>query len=157
MIAARDERTASVAVTRLGQGDLAAVELIESASYPRPWPAAIFVTEFGRDDRVYLAARDAREGVVGYAGASVGAGEAHVLTVAVHPDHRRRGIARRLLDELVDAVAAQGAEAVTLEVREHNHAARSLYRARGFEESGVRPHYYRDNDEGAVIMWLKEL
>ncbi len=156
MTAAPDQRAPAVALTPMAHGDLPDVEAIEAAAYPRPWPSAIFVTELGRDDRTYLVAR--RDGtVVGFAGASVGAGEAHVLTVAVHPNHRRQGIARRLLDALIDAVAEQGAGAVTLEVRENNHGARSLYRARGFEEAGVRPHYYRDTDEGAVIMWLKEL
>jgi ribosomal-protein-alanine N-acetyltransferase len=136
---------------------LDAVAALERQVYPRPWTTALFSNELQRtDDRTYLVAR--RDGrVVGYGGVLVGAGEAHVLTVAVDPSVRRAGVATRLVAELLAVALERGATDATLEVRESNHAAEALYRRFGFESAGVRPGYYEDNGEGARIMWLHEL
>jgi [ribosomal protein S18]-alanine N-acetyltransferase len=125
---------------------------IERAAYPRPWSAAAFAAELARDDRCYLVAFEGDE-VVGYAGLSVGAGEAHVLTVAVVPSRRRRGHGRRLVSALLQEAVARGATAVTLEVRASDVSAQQLYRRAGFVAAGVRPGYYQDDGEGALIMW----
>jgi [ribosomal protein S18]-alanine N-acetyltransferase len=101
--------------------------------------------------------------VVGFAVASVGAGESHLLDVAVAPDVRRRGIGAALVTRLRETVARErGADAMTLEVRPSNTAARALYRRLGFVEAGERPGYYPDGGpdggrEAAVIMWDRDL
>lgn len=151
-----EDGRASVRVSPMRSRHLGAVHEIETLVYPRPWSEALFAGELGRDDRRYLVATRRRK-VVGFAGVLVGAGEAHVLTVAVHPAEQRTGVARHLLVELLGAAVELGATAITLEVRESNEAAASLYRRFGFTSEGIRPRYYEDNGEGARIMWLRDV
>lgn len=151
----------TVSVRPMRARDLEAVAAIEAVVQSRPWSRQVFEEELARPDRVYLVAV-ARRGprrpeVVGYAGALVAAGEAHVLTVAVHPDHRLRGAGHALVEELVAAVGDRGATAVTLEVRESNGAALALYERLGFVTYGLRPGYYQDTGEAARILWLHDV
>jgi [ribosomal protein S18]-alanine N-acetyltransferase len=141
-----------VRLTRLGPAHLAQVVAIEGAVQPRPWTARTFEEELARTDRCYLVVVDRGE-VLGYAGLAVGAGEAHVLTVAVAPAHRRRGHGARLVAALLDEAVRRGAAAVTLEVRASAAGAQRLYQRAGFASAGVRPGYYDGGGEGAVIMW----
>jgi [ribosomal protein S18]-alanine N-acetyltransferase len=145
-------RTLTVATLPLGLDRLDEVVAIEQAVSPRPWTSATWREELTRDDRCYVAAvEDGR--LVGYAGCSLGAGEANVLTVAVAPDAQRRGHGGRLVATLLAEVTARGIGAVTLEVRRSSASAQRLYRHAGFVSAGVRPGYYQDDGEDAVIMW----
>jgi ribosomal-protein-alanine N-acetyltransferase len=81
-------------------------------------------------------------------------GDAHVMTIAVSPDHRRSGAGSRMLLALVDAALEMGANAITLEVAVSNRPAIALYEAFGFEAVGTRPEYYGGED--ALIMWVVE-
>lgn len=148
---------AEVSVVPMRRRHVDDVAAIERAVYPRPWSPAVFRAELGRtDDRAFLVACRGRR-IVGYGGVLVGAGDAHILTVAVDPDERRGGVATRLVVELLAAAVELGATAATLEVRESNAGAEGLYRRFGFDSAGVRPGYYEDNGEGARIMWLQDL
>ena len=91
---------------------------------------------------------------IGYAGFWLVAGEAQVTRVAIAEDERGQGLGTRLTAALVNKAWELGAEAVTLEVRESNVAAQRAYLTCGFASEGVRPNYYEDNHENAVIMWL---
>jgi ribosomal-protein-alanine N-acetyltransferase len=82
------------------------------------------------------------------------AGEMHILNLAVHPDCRRQGIARALLQEGLRRARAQDAEVAWLEVRPSNQAAQALYESFGFQKVGRRPRYYADNQEDAMLMAL---
>jgi ribosomal-protein-alanine N-acetyltransferase len=75
----------------------------------------------------------------------------HVMNIAVDPDRRRRGIATALIAALLDRIGDDAQ--VTLEVRRSNTGALALYERFGFRSAGVRPRYYADNNEDAVIMW----
>ena len=77
----------------------------------------------------------------------------HVMNVAVDPDHRGRGVARRLLETLFERTTPDAERGYTLEVRVSNGAAIRLYRDLGFVETGIRRGYYTDNREDALIMW----
>ena len=79
--------------------------------------------------------------------------ELHVTAVVVAPTWRRRGLGRRALEALLETGRRQGAERATLEVAAGNSAARALYAALGFQEAGIRRHYYRNGDDG-LIEWL---
>lgn len=137
--------------------DLGALLAIERAAFTRPWTEASFRDELGRPDRVWLVVETAGE-VVGVGGVADLAGDAHVLSVAVAADHRRRGYGHTLVTALLSAAGAQlGSRRATLEVRESNLAARALYRRLGFTEAGVRPGYYQDDGEGAVVLWCDPL
>jgi ribosomal-protein-alanine N-acetyltransferase len=83
--------------------------------------------------------------------------ELHINTLAVHPDWRRRGLASRLLAHVLRDAMRHGAEKATLEVRRSNDAARQLYQRFGFELGGVRPAYYRNPVEDALILWRIDL
>jgi ribosomal-protein-alanine N-acetyltransferase len=92
--------------------------------------------------------------IAGYAGIWNVAGEAQVMRVAVKKTMRNQGLGLLLTTELIQKAWDAGAEAVTLEVRERNIAAQTVYERCGFVSKGVRPDYYEDTHEGAVIMWL---
>ncbi len=92
--------------------------------------------------------------LVGYAGFWLVAGEAQVTRVAVAEAERGQGLGTRLTAAMVNKAWELGAEAVTLEVRESNLAAQKAYFTCGFASEGIRPNYYEDNHENAVIMWL---
>lgn len=95
--------------------------------------------------------------IVGFAGLWLMVDEAHVTTIAMHPDFRRRGLGELMLASLIDISYEIGAKWVTLEVRVSNDPAQALYHKYGFREAGVRHRYYSDNQEDALIMWTDEI
>ncbi len=95
--------------------------------------------------------------MAGYAGLWLSIDEAHVTTIAVRPQFRGRGFGELLLVSLADVALEINARWLTLEVRVTNEVAQTLYRKYGFKPTGVRPKYYSDNGEDALIMWTDEL
>ena len=95
--------------------------------------------------------------IVGYAGIWVMTDEAHVTTIASHPDVRGRGVGELLLVALIHRGIEVGARWMTLEVRASNDVAQNLYRKYTFKEMGVRRRYYSDNGEDALVMWTDAL
>jgi ribosomal-protein-alanine N-acetyltransferase len=152
-----------VAKPRLMIGDILAEELdalyeIESTSYSNPWPKDAFKRELKLPfSRILVARNNEPFGPIlfGYLVLWIIRGEAHILNVAVHPEHRRQGIATALLQAGIDAARLQGAEILYLEVRRSNAGAQTLYQAFGFKTVGVRPKYYEDNREDALVMLLE--
>ena len=144
-------------VAAMAAEDIPAVHAIESASFPTPWPPYAFRQELETNRMArYLVVR-AGGRVVGYAGIWLMVDEAHITTFAVLPAYRRRGIGGLLLCELMDLAADLGATVVTLEVRLSNASARRLYQQFGFRPVGVRPRYYSDDAEDALIMTTEGL
>ena len=109
-----------------------------------------------RDGARLLPDRPARPHVVGYAGLMFVVDEAHVTNIVVHPEHRRTGIATRLLGRLAAAAIERGCRAWTLEVRASSTGAQELYRAFGFVPVGVRTRYY-EGTEDAIVMWCHDI
>ena len=95
--------------------------------------------------------------IIGFAGLWLMVDEAHVTTIAVHPDYRHHGIGELMLSSLIEHANDIGARVVTLEVRVTNDVAQNLYRKYGFEGMGIRKRYYSDNDEDALIMSTSEI
>ncbi len=95
--------------------------------------------------------------IIGFAGLWLMVDEAHITTIAMHPDFRRKGLGEFMLVNLIDIAYNIGANWVTLEVRVSNHTAQNLYRKYGFREKGLRQKYYSDNQEDALIMWTDEI
>ncbi len=95
--------------------------------------------------------------IIGFAGLWLMVDEAHITTIAIHPDYRRKGLGELELVSLIDIAYQIGAKWVTLEVRVSNFVAQSLYRKYGFREAGMRHRYYSDNQEDALIMWTEEI
>ncbi|HKW78482.1 MAG TPA: ribosomal protein S18-alanine N-acetyltransferase [Candidatus Limnocylindria bacterium] len=137
--------------------DIPAVQAVENASFPVPWPANAFKHELTQNRNAhYIVAREG-ERVVGYAGLWLSLDEAHITTFAVLPDHRRRRIGERMLVSIFDRAVKLGAEWLTLEVRASNLPAQRLYEKYGFRPAGIRRRYYSDNNEDAIIMWTERL
>ncbi len=144
-------------VQPMGTDDIPAVHAIESASFPTPWPPYAFRQELETNRMARYVVVRAGDRVIAYAGIWLMVDEAHVTTFAVLPAYRRRGIGGLLLCELMAMSAAIGAAVLTLEVRLGNAAARKLYGSFGFRPVGVRPRYYSDNSEDALIMTTEPL
>jgi ribosomal-protein-alanine acetyltransferase len=136
--------------------DAAAVEEVEKASFGMPWSRESFWEEAVNDKAYYLLVLD-EDKVIGYAGTWVLFDEAQITNVAVAPSYRGKGVGLTLLRELMQIVKTLGASAMTLEVRPSNTAAIALYEKLGFKSVGLRPGYYQDNGEAAMIMWLTKL
>ncbi|MBT8201036.1 MAG: ribosomal protein S18-alanine N-acetyltransferase [Acidimicrobiia bacterium] len=134
--------------------DIDQVVAIEEASYVKPWPERLFIEELDLESRRYFIV-DNGEGIVGYGGLMLAPDEAHVITLAVHPDHRGIGFGADLLRRLFTEARENGAQHLTLEVRASNHSARSLYERFGFQEAGVRKGYYGNDD--AIIMFAHDI
>jgi [ribosomal protein S18]-alanine N-acetyltransferase len=137
--------------------DLDAVREIEVRSFSTPWPAHAYPAEIETNRLAHyrVARLDGR--IVAFAGIWLMLDEAHVTTFAVHPDFRRRSIGERLLLAMLDVAIANGAREATLEVRLSNVAARKLYEKYGFRPVGLRPRYYSDDNEDALIMTTEPL
>jgi ribosomal-protein-alanine N-acetyltransferase len=146
----------TIELRRLGLGDLRAIEEIERLSYPTPWSRSMFAGELAKPSSICLGAFDADgdEGrLCGYLIVSRYVDAWHVMNVAVHPEHRARGIATMLLERLFELTANDARRGYTLEVRVSNATAIGLYERLGFDGRGVRRGYYTDNREDALIMW----
>src|SRR5215212_6626512 len=137
--------------------DLDEVQRIEQASFSTPWPENAYRSELLTNRLAsYLVARvDGR--LVAYGGMWLMVDEAHITTFAVHPAWRRQRIGERLLLAFLDLARDRHAREATLEVRLSNLAARRLYEKYGFRPVGVRPRYYSDNNEDALIMTTEPL
>lgn len=144
-------------IDRMTLEDLPKVHAIERASFSTPWPADAYRSELQTNRlATYLVARAGDE-VVAFAGIWLMVDEAHITTFAVDPAWRRRGIGERLLLAVLETAIGRQAREATLEVRLSNVAARRLYEKYGFRPVGLRPRYYTDNGEDALIMTTEPL
>ncbi len=140
-----------IEVRRLAYSDLPNVISIERRSFPTPWSLAMFVLELSKPSGICLAAMRGGE-MAGYVVCSRYDQVWHLMNVAVSPDHRESGVAGALLRRLFEEGRNQ--LPFTLEVRVSNHRAIGMYEHFGFRSAGVRPRYYHDNGEDALIMWM---
>jgi ribosomal-protein-alanine N-acetyltransferase len=131
--------------------DVPPVAAVERQVFTDPWPESFFHGELSHPG-VYamIAERDGR--LSGYILAWLSSGSGHIGNLAVVPEERRRGVARRLLGDLLERAGSLGIRSLVLEVRVSNFAAQALYRAQGFRLAGLRRGYYRDTGEDALVM-----
>jgi ribosomal-protein-alanine N-acetyltransferase len=126
---------------------------IERVSFPSPWGRESFEHEVRNPlSRFWGILSD--NGLVAYICFWVAAGEIHLMNIAVHPEMRKRGLGRLLMDKLVQTGVEEDARKIWLEVRPSNEAAKALYLRMGFTEVGRRRRYYTDTGEDAVVMAL---
>ena len=142
--------------------DLDQVEAIDQISFSTPWPKQAFHYELTRNQNaICWVAEWVEPGQQPVVVAAIVVwlilDEAHISTLAVHPEYRRRGIAQQLLAKVLLVCAQTGATQVYLEVRANNHAAQRLYHKFGFVAVGIRKGYYQDTGEDAVLMTLSSL
>jgi ribosomal-protein-alanine N-acetyltransferase len=137
--------------------DIPGVIDLDQKSFSLPWPERSFRFELSANpaSRCWVADLDGK--IVGMIVVWLIVEEAHVATIATHPDFRRRGIAQKLLSHALRHLIDEGARSSFLEVRESNFGAQEMYRKFGYEMTGRRPRYYKDNNEDAILMNLASL
>ena len=145
----------SVSLREARLEDLDAIAVLERASFPVPWKREYFESEIGAPHRMNRVALSPRGELQGYVFCAWAGGEVHVNKIAVSPRARRRGVASRLMSDVLSFSASLRTEEIYLEVRISNQPARLFYRGLGFVESGRRAGYYFDGED-ALIM-VKEL
>jgi ribosomal-protein-alanine N-acetyltransferase len=147
----------NIHIRRMTVEDVPAVAQLDQLSFSLPWTERSFHFEVTSNpaSRCWVAERG---GVIaGMIVAWLLVDEMHIATLATHPDFLRQGIAQALLAHVLKLGVAEGAVSSFLEVRESNSVARAMYRKFGYEETGKRPRYYKDNDEDAILMTLENL
>lgn len=137
--------------------DIDDVLVIERDSFITPWSRNAFVGELTQNPvALYLVGR-LDGSIVCYAGTWLIHEEAHITNIAVHPKYRGKNIGEAMCRELLQAASVRGMDRATLEVRVSNIVAQNLYFKLGFSSAGVRPGYYTDTNEDAIIMWKDNL
>ena len=146
-----------IEIRRMAVEDIPAVVEIDQSSFTLPWSERAFYYEVqeNRAARCWVTVLDGQ--VVAMAVIWLILDEAHVATIATHPHFRRRGFGRKMLVKALQAAREEGAKSALLEVRVRHVGAQKLYGDIGFVEVGLRPKYYRDNGEDAVLMTLEDL
>jgi ribosomal-protein-alanine N-acetyltransferase len=142
--------------------DVPRVHEIDTLSFSLPWPENSYLFELTQNPTTLALVAEigdlaARPTVIGMSVVWLIMDEAHIATLAIHPDFRRYGFGKRLLAETLRQSIQHGASLATLEVRQNNLAAREMYAKFGFKMVGRRLHYYKDNDEDALIMNVEKL
>ena len=137
--------------------DIPAVVELDKLSFSLPWPERSFRFELTDNpaSRCWVYELDGK--ILGMIVAWLLIDEAHIATISTHPDHRRQGIARKLLTYALRYMSREGAVSSFLEVRESNHSAQAMYRKFGYEIEGRRKRYYKDTGEDAILMSLNDL
>jgi ribosomal-protein-alanine N-acetyltransferase len=146
---------AGVRIRNMRQDDIERVVEVEKDGFAHPWSADLLRRELFHDWSVSLVATEEKDGaerVIGFIVFWLVHDEVHVLNVAVALEARRRGIARVLMDEAAARGRARKARVCTLEVRRSNAPAITLYHSLGYRQVGIRPNYYVDEGEDAIVM-----
>ena len=133
--------------------DTDAIYEIEQACFPDPWSRESIHSELADNPRAFYLAAETDGQVVGYAGLWWILDEGHITNVAVRPGFRQLGIGARIIGTLLERTGQMGIRHHTLEVRRSNIPAQALYENFGFNVEGVRPGYYSNGHEDALIMW----
>ena len=141
--------------------DLPVVSQIDELSFSQPWPPDAFEVELANKgarcwvaEQAVMTGDDSKTRVIAALIIWRVLDEAHIATIAVHPDFRQQGTGKQLLLAGMQAAYAEGARIYHLEVRAGNLAAQKMYTDFGYEIVGRRPRYYQDNGEDALLMTL---
>ena len=136
---------------KMNASHVAQVAQLETICFSDPWSEKSIASELENKLSCWLVAVE-NGNVTGYIGSQTVCGETDMMNVAVHPDHRRKGIAETLILSLVEQLKMVKSHCLTLEVRASNAPAIALYEKLGFSEIGRRKNYYRNPREDALIL-----
>ncbi len=147
----------NIVIRRMTLEDVPAVHEIDQLSFSLPWTERSFRFELTENpvSRNWVAVSGMR--IAAMMTLWLVVDEAHIATLATHPDFRRQGIGERLMVTALISARNEGATRAFLEVRAGNSSAIALYKKYGFFVAGVRPRYYKDNNEDAILMNLEDL
>ena len=138
-------------IVHMNESHVAQVAALEKICFSDPWSENSVALELKNPLSCWLVAEEDGK-VTGYVGSQTVMDESDMMNVAVHPDYRRKGIAEKLVMELVEALKKRDSRCLTLEVRASNEPARALYEKLGFVQVGLRKNYYRNPREDALIL-----
>ena len=138
-------------IIKMNSDHVPQIAYLETVCFHDPWSEKSIASELENALSLWLVAVEGDE-VIGYVGSQTVLGWTDMMNVAVHPDHRRKGVGEKLVLALEDALKEQESTCLTLEVRASNQPAKSLYEKLGFSEVGRRKNYYRNPKEDALIM-----
>ena len=138
-------------IVHMNESHVAQVAALEKICFSDPWSVNSVASELKNPLSCWLVAEEDGE-VAGYVGSQTVMDESDMMNVAVHPDYRRKGIAEKLVMELVEELKKRDSRCLTLEVRASNEPARALYEKLGFVQVGLRKNYYRNPREDALIL-----
>lgn len=138
-------------VRRMTEQDLDEVMAIEKDSFTLPWSRESYLGELKNSFANYFVC-DCAGDIAGYIGIWVVFEEAHITNVAVHKAYRSQGIGQALMAEAEKTARAKKATRILLEVRPTNELALQMYANRGYIKTAIRPAYYSDNGEDAIVM-----
>lgn len=147
-----DGKEQKVIVRKMQPEDLPAVAELEAACFSEPWSEQAFRDALKQPEALMMTAIGMGNNPMGYCGIYLSADEGEITNVAVHPDHRKQGIADVILTEVLSKAQKRGAQIIYLEVRESNLPAQKLYEKHGFESCGIRKNFYRKPTEHAIVM-----
>ncbi len=146
-------RQNDVIYRRMKTDDIDSVVAVEKRSFSVPWSEKMFLEELDNPNTVYYVA-EINKNIVAYCGMWIITGEAHITNIAVDPLYRGRRIGSGLMRRIMEVAREKILTGITLEVREGNTSAISMYKRFGFRVEGRRKGYYSDNQEDALIMWF---
>jgi ribosomal-protein-alanine N-acetyltransferase len=138
-------------IVSMNESHVAQVAELEKICFSDPWSENSVASELKNPLSCWLVAEEDGK-VAGYVGSQTVIDESDMMNVAIHPDHRRKGIAEALVVELVEALKKRESHCLTLEVRASNEPAKALYEKLGFTQVGLRKNYYRNPKEDALIL-----
>ncbi|TET43461.1 ribosomal-protein-alanine N-acetyltransferase [Candidatus Aerophobetes bacterium] len=133
--------------------DIFQVSQIEKLSFPSPWSCGIFSSELDKKNLTFYYVMEYQDEVIAYTGYWKLANEAHLVNLAVYPAFRRKGLGSKLLKYVLEKAQNQGLDTITLEVRRFNLAAQKFYERFDFKKIAIRPGYYVETGEDALVYW----
>ncbi len=144
-----------ISIRIMTEADIPRVAELEKLIFTDPWSEKVYRETFALPDVEYVVVcDDETSDIVGAAGVRNIVGTGEITNVMLLPEYRGRGLGKRMLSELLERGKKLGANDFTLEVRKSNETAIGLYERLGFESAGIRPGFYQNPAEDAVIMWL---
>ncbi len=145
----------NITIRRMAEGDLDVVSAIEKEVFQDPWTMSAFKTDLN-NNMAWPIVAEFENKIVGYSNIYIVAGEVQIGNFAVAPGFRKRGVGKRMMNEIFEKANENKCRTVFLEVRESNLPAMELYKSYGFNSAGKRKDYYSNPRENAIIM-VKEL
>lgn len=140
-----------IRLEQMTDAHVAQIAELEKLCFSDPWSEKSVASELNNRLSLWLVAMDG-DTVAGYVGSQSVLDGADMMNIAVHPDYRRQNIGRTLVLALCDALREKGVRFLMLEVRKSNAPAIALYEQLGFQQVGLRPNYYRNPKEDALIL-----
>lgn len=142
-----------VTIREMLETDIDKVLEIEEEAFTTPWSKEAFTMELTKNLLAKYIVAQVDEKIVAYGGIWLILDEGHVTNIAVLSEYRGKGIGEKIVKGLIRICTSREIRAITLEVRKSNEVAKNLYKKLGFIEFGIRPKYYLDNQEDAIVMW----